>query len=284
MLGAPSLTSVPGSKGILALNPKLEGDSLQLRKSMDKFPGKIKGAYKWHISADKLGSRDATLEICGASYKKLPMYMNRQLIKILEDMGARPTAFIDLQDQAVRKLSFITTHPINKFLRDVVEMAAIIQVRYLKHRARIPLEKGVTLYGTIDETGLLKEREIYVPIRDVGGKLEVLTGKCMVTRSPALHPGDVQLVEAVTVPPDSPLYKLHNCVVFSQQGERDLPSMLSGGDLDGDLYNVIFEPSIWPKKQFDPADYARVPAVDIGRPVEVKDMVCVRPDSVTVIH
>ena len=243
--------------------------------------------------------------------------MNRQLIKILEDMGSRPTAFIDLQDQVVRKLSFITTHPINaarfleqnmigkaarvsrliramnsinlnfyddKFLRDVVEMAAILQVRDLKHRARIPLEKGVTLYGTIDETGLLKEREIYVPTRDVGGKLEVLTGKCMVTRSLALHPGDVQLVEAVAVPPDSPLYKLHNCVVFSQQGERDLPSMLSGGDLDGDLYNVIFEPSIWPKKQFDPADYARVPAVDIGRPVEVKDMVRLHSILVTVIR
>ena len=110
------------------------------------------------------------------------MYLNRQLIKILEDMGARPTAFLELQDQAVRKLSFITTHPINaarfleqkmiggaarvsrlirslnsinlnfyndKFLRDVVEIAAIMQIRDLKHRARIPIEKGVTLLSLI---------------------------------------------------------------------------------------------------------------------------------------
>ncbi|KID94539.1 RNA-dependent RNA polymerase, partial [Metarhizium majus ARSEF 297] len=37
-------------------------------------------------------------------------------------------------------------------------------------------------------------------------------------------------------PPDShPLRDLRNCVVFSQKGSRDLPSQLSGGDLDGDL-------------------------------------------------
>lgn len=160
------------------------------------------------------GSRDNTLEICGASYKKLPMYLNRQLVKILEDRGVPPSVFLALQNQAVQKLSYITKNPINaarfldqnriasgarvsrlirllnsiglsfhhdEFLREVVETAAIIQLRDLKHRARIPIEKGFTLYGTVDETGLLKEGQIYVPTRDSDGTLNVVVGSCLVT-------------------------------------------------------------------------------------------------------
>ena len=55
----------------------------------------------------------------------------------------------------------------------------------------------------------------------------------VVTRSPVMHPGDVQIVNAVDVPPHSPLKRLSNVVVFSQHGDRDLPGQLSGGDLDG---------------------------------------------------
>lgn len=110
-----------------------------------------------------------------------------------------------------------------------------------------------TLYGIADETGFLQPSEIFVCIRAVDGEKEILTGDVMVTRSPALHPGDVQIARAVSVPEDSPLLQLHNCIVFSQHGERDLPSMLSGGDLDGDLYNVIFERSLWPQVTFPPA-------------------------------
>jgi hypothetical protein len=251
------------------------------------------------------GSQDFTLEICGASYKRLPMYFNRQLIKILEDMGTSSAAIIALQEKAIQSLQYITTNPVNaarflettmiglaarvprlirsldsikldfledSFLRDCVELGALVQLRDLKYRARIPVEQGATLYGTVDETGFLQERDIFVPVRSFEGKRSVMLGRCLVTRSPALHPGDVQMVQAVDVPLDSPLSQLHNCVVFSQHGRRDLPSMLSGGDLDGDLYNVIFDPSLWPKDQFEPADYPRVEAKELGRPVTIQDM------------
>lgn len=93
----------------------------------------------------------------------------------------------------------------------------------------------------MDETGILKEGEVFVitSTEPGEGKKKVLTGRnIIITRSPALHPGDVQRVTAVDVPQDHPLRKLCNCICFSQKGERDLPSKLSGGDLDGDLYNV----------------------------------------------
>ena len=123
----------------------------------------------------------------------------------------------------------------------------------------------------MDETGLLEENEIYAFIQDeTGGRL--IKGGVVITRSPALHPGDVQCVTAVDVPVDSPLQALHNVVVFSAKGTRDLPSQLSGGDLDGDIYNIFYDSSLWPERMAQPADYTSLPAIDIGRPVEASDM------------
>jgi RNA dependent RNA polymerase len=76
----------------------------------------------------------------------------------------------------------------------------------------------------------------------------------IITRAPALHPGDIQLATAIAVPNNSPLMKLRNCICSSQKGSRNLPSQLSGGDLDGDLYQIIFDHKARPKKVLAPAD------------------------------
>lgn len=125
--------------------------------------------------------------------------------------------------------------------------------------------------GIMDETGYLQEGQIYCSVQNEKTGL-VLTGQVVITRCPALHPGDVQYVDAVDVPLDSPLRAVHNCVVFSSKGDRDLPSQLSGGDLDGDLYNIIYDDTLMPTKITDPADYPTVPAIDIGREVTRFDM------------
>ena len=125
--------------------------------------------------------------------------------------------------------------------------------------------------GIMDETEHLQENEVYCSVvTEEGGK--IITGSVVVTRSPALHPGDVQCVRAVDVPTDSPLRALHNVLVFSSHGARDLPSQLSGGDLDGDLYNVIYDNDLYPKRIALPADYPRLPPIDIGKSVEKSDM------------
>ena len=84
-----------------------------------------------------------------------------------------------------------------------------------------------------------------------------------------MHPGDIQYANAVDIPA---LKHLQNCIVFSQHGERDFPSQLSGGDLDGDIFNVIADSTIIPPRTVDPADYPRPSAIDIGRLVETKDV------------
>lgn len=62
-----------GAKGMLSFDPRLQGDIMCLRPSMIKFPGSAADA--------------TTVELCGAAYKPLPMYLNRQTIKIMEDLG-----------------------------------------------------------------------------------------------------------------------------------------------------------------------------------------------------
>lgn len=105
------------------------------------------------------------------------------------------------------------------FLRNTVEMCVLAELRELKHRSRIRVEQGVTLYGIMDETDYLAEGQIYCSTYNED-RLSILTGSVVITRCPALHPGDVQCVQAVDVPPGSPLRALHNCVVFSQKGAR----------------------------------------------------------------
>jgi hypothetical protein len=43
-------------------------------------------------------------------------------------------------------------------------------------------------------------------------------------------------------------------------------------DLDGDLYDVIWDSRLYPRKSFPPADYPRLPAIDIGRAVDTGDI------------
>ncbi|KAG9562824.1 RNA-directed RNA polymerase, partial [Aureobasidium melanogenum] len=281
-----------GTKGVVSLDTRLHGDQFCVRPSMVKFTG----------------SSSATLEVCGAAWRPYPMVLNRQFIKILEDLHVPLESFMTFQDEAVEKLRMMTTNTFNaslllndtqtskaarlpsflemladigleyhddSFLRGVVEMAVITKLREIKYKGRIPVKNGVTLYGIMDETGYLKEGQIYVVTQtSLDEPRKVITkDKVIITRSPALHPGDIRIVQAVDVPEDSPLKHLRNCVVFSQDGNRDLPSQLSGGDLDGDLYNVIFEPTLMPQREIAaPADYPRLPDDVLDREVTIQDM------------
>jgi hypothetical protein len=291
-----------GAKGMVALDSRLKGEKMLLRSNMKKFETEV----SWK------------LEVCGAAFKPLPMFLNRPLIKILEDLGVLSQAFFDLQDAATGNLRYMTESPWNTslylktchitngtqipsliwhlgeigldyrkddFLSSVVDMAVVTELRDIKYRGRIPVKDGMTLYGIMDETGHLQEGQVFViteqhaqssyqglagPI--IGGKQVLVQNNIVITRSPAMHPGDVQLVNAVDVPEDSPLQQLRNVVVFSQHGTRDLASQLSGGDLDGDIYNVIYDKSLRPAFTHDAAEYPRLSPVELDRPVTAKDM------------
>jgi hypothetical protein len=253
----------------ICLDPTLGGDKLCLRPSMVKFEG----------------SEDRNIEICNWA-SRLPMFLNRPLIKVLEDRGVRGLpmlfrygvltvsqvtdhTFLSLQRQAVNRLrdcskdSLLAAHFLRRrgisspslklpwifeslkslrmdfwdspFLKQAMELSLVGDLRDIKYRGRIPIKKGLTLVGVLDETKYLEEGEIFISTEKRNGRVKVIKGRVLITRSPVHHPGDVQMVNAISVPQNSPLRLLRNCVVFSQKGDRPLPSKLSGGDLDGGM-------------------------------------------------
>ncbi|KAI5478467.1 hypothetical protein MNV49_005108 [Pseudohyphozyma bogoriensis] len=76
---------IGGAKGMLSLDPLLPGRCICIRPSMEKF-----------ISPDGL-----TLDIAGTFTRPLPAYLNRPLIKILEDLGIDAKVLLELQFQAI---------------------------------------------------------------------------------------------------------------------------------------------------------------------------------------
>lgn len=285
-----------GIKGMLSLDIRLQGKVICIRKdSMMKFPS----------------NDQTTMGICDTASKPLRLVLNRQTIKILEDMGTSREWFIDQQNKALAMLRNVTATAANtctfleyqlvgtivglprliRFLHDVgidyrretfvktvVDHTILRELRLLKHKARIPVDKGVTLFGVMDETGFLQEGEIFATFDGHHDKTQgrvpgsLTDGVVLVTRSPALHPGDIQLARMTTPPEGHPLRALKNCVVFSQKGKRDLPSQLSGGDLDGDLYSIFWDPAVIPKTYFRPADYPRVTPPSLDRVVTRDDI------------
>jgi hypothetical protein len=91
--------------------------------------------------------------------------------------------------------------------------AATHVLREIKFRGRIAIPGSFTLIGVSDEWGCLREGEIYATIRDERNNIhQAVEGKVLITRSPQIHPGDVQFVTAVRHPK---LSHLNNVVVFS---------------------------------------------------------------------
>jgi hypothetical protein len=87
-----------GAKGVVSLDKDLLGEQLHIRKSMTKYVARE-------------GWRD--LELCGAAYRPLNMYLNHQFIKILEDLRVPSQNFFSVQDDALRALEMIVQHPLN---------------------------------------------------------------------------------------------------------------------------------------------------------------------------
>ena len=283
-----------GAKGMLSLDVRLTGRVVRVRESMLKFE-----------SEDK-----RTLEICDVADKPIRMVLNRSVVKILEDMGAPERWFLGLQAKELERLRLVTGEVGNtaaflnhqgigdavrlggflrhlghlgldykedRFLRSAVEAVVLQELRLLKYKARIPVPMGITLFGVMDETGFLQEGEVYVTYTPAArGRHAKPPGEgewVLVTRSPALHPGDIQQARNRIPPPGHPLRAQRNCISFSQWGDRDLPSQLSGGDLDGDLFNIIWDPEVVnATKPSAPADYPRVDPLVIYEEITSKHM------------
>lgn len=230
-----------GSKGMLSVDHRLEGKVITLRPSMIKFEAPT----------------STTIEIARAFDKPGPFYLNRPLIMILEQLGVPYDTFEILQDNAVREaqnsvwsyeragrlleayglgasykltsvmlaLERLGTSPQPRedvFYQRMMDFAVNHVLRELKHHARIPVKDAWNLVGVADIHGWLKEGEVFIHVVPTDGQQPFyFEGETLVTRSPTIHPGDVQLVRAIGPPPSgSPFVteSLRNCIVFSTKG------------------------------------------------------------------
>lgn len=120
------------------------------------------------------------------------------------------------------------------FLRAALEVVRVRGLRDLKHRARIPLPDSYVLVGVPDTDGFLEPEECYACLRfpERPDRVQYLSGRILVTRSPAIDPGDIRVLQAVgKVPPelDARFTSCANCLVLSTKGERSVTSMMGGG-------------------------------------------------------
>lgn len=173
------------------------------------------------------------------------------------------------------------------FTRRVREHAIQHVLCDMKNRARIPVPRSYLLVGVADE-GPAYTKQGYENVFQLGANQifaciqqspdaepQWLSGNCIITRSPQVHPGDVQRVVAIGRPSLTEgqiclFDHMKNVVVLPSVGGRSLASCLGGGDLDGDLYYVFQYYQLLPTIHIAPASYNDIKPP--GRPFDWTDV------------
>ena len=294
-----------GSKGMLTVSSQARGQEVHIRDSQDKFAAGHNGLeiIRWSQFSLATLNRQLILVLStlgipdGAFHKKLQVTLKN----LDEAMDNDPQAIYLLKKYVdPNQMTLIVSHMVldgfrksqEPFLTSILRLWRAWHLKYLKEKAKIVIDQGASLLGCMDETGTLKgyfqdnvpskdatheEKlaalpEIFLQVSrpDKGGKYEIIEGVCILARNPSLHPGDIRVVRAVNVPE---LNHLQDVVVLPQTGDRDIPSMCSGGDLDGDDYLVIWDQDLIPDEWFrEPMNYASNKAGDLDHDVTVDEI------------
>jgi RNA-dependent RNA polymerase len=274
-----------GCKGVLAVWPDAKDKEVHIRPSQQKFAAVYNGLeiIRWsRFSACTLNRQTITiLSSLGVPDDVFLKMLAEQLQNYHTAMHDEAAAlsllcrYIDDNQMTINIASMINSGFMTErdpFVLSLLHLWRSWSLKQLKEKAKIMVEKGAFLLGCVDETGILRgykkptvapgqifmEAELpqiflQVPSRAGDNKYTVIEGICLVGRNPSLHPGDLRVVQAVNVPE---LHHLRDVVVFPQKGERDVPGMCSGGDLDGDDFFVIWDKALQPvETNCEPMNY-----------------------------
>ncbi|KAM3458247.1 hypothetical protein NHJ6243_007469 [Beauveria neobassiana] len=302
IVGKPSAFQfrMGGAKGVLAVWPREYAKHMEvcLRKSQIKFSTEantleiIKCAK---TSTATLNRQIITiLEHLGVPLGAFMALLNKQIQHYEEAMTSRVAAidlltkFVDENQTTVIVAELLKANFQDPFVKNLLKLWRSWSLKLMKEKCRIQVEKSAFVMGCVDETGTLRGHsiqtegsrgknkavlpQIFLQMSDrkYGNKTTIIRGVCFIGRNPSLHAGDIRVVEAVDTPC---LRHLKDVVVFPSKGDRSLPSILSGGDLDGDEYFVIWDSTLVPKIWNTPPMHSTpVTPQDLERGVEVDDL------------
>ncbi|KAK4135212.1 hypothetical protein BT67DRAFT_419358 [Trichocladium antarcticum] len=136
-----------------------------------------------------------------------------------------------------------------KYVQDLAWELQKQRCDILKTKLNIKVGRSAYIYMVIDFWGVLEENEVHLGFsskfraESEADASYTLLADCdvLVARSPAHFVSDVQRVRAVF---KSELHALKDVIVFSAKGDIPLADKLSGGDYDGDMAWVCWDPDI----------------------------------------
>lgn len=227
-----------GAKGMVVQDPTLEGRVVCLRPSQVKFEAPDNRTFD--IQSTSLRPKAmflnrpliVLLEHLKASSERIIELQDRSIneaqsiqhsfknaSKVLQQHGLGmsfhlPSLFKNMSSLLNLRLYDETEDSLyNDLIANGLHCAETHILRELKYRAHIAVPGSFTLLGVSDEWDCLDEGEIYATVHDEKtGLYQEITGTVAITRSPQIHPGDVQVVTAVR---KKELEHLTNVVVFS---------------------------------------------------------------------
>ncbi|KAI9793587.1 MAG: hypothetical protein M1833_000732 [Piccolia ochrophora] len=292
-----------GCKGILVVSPDAHMWQVHIRKSQYKFPAVHNGLeiIRWSLHTAASLNRQIVMVLTALGVKSHVFVdkLKSMLFDMHQAMWNESKALYLLQRHIDPNQATITVAGMildgfmktqDPFVISLLRLWRSWSIKYLKEKARIIIDQGTFLLGCTDETQTLKgqfmklkpcktlkeevdalpEIFVQVPNPEDPEKYMVIEGICILARNPSLHPGDIRVVRAV----DNPrLYHLRDVVVLPQTGDRDIASMCSGGDLDGDDFLVIWDKDLIPTKWDEPAmDYSAPPSLKLDRDITNHDL------------
>ena len=293
-----------GCKGMLATWPGPRPQVVHIRPSQFKFPAPHHYLEIIRWSQFSMASLNRQLIIVLSALGIQDRIFHEKLRNMLSNLDHAMTdksqavcllqKYIDPNEMTLRLAQilqdgFQTSR--EPFVMSVLSLWRVWQIKYLKEKARIVIDNGACLLGCMDETGTLKGYDSRIPDRNASAEeklaalpevfvqisrtdqrkgYQVIEGPCILARNPSLHPGDIRVVNAVNVPQ---LGHLRDVVVLPKLGDRDISSMCSGGDLDGDDYLVLWDRDLLPDDWFrEPMEYKAPTGKNLDRDVTVKDI------------
>ncbi|EFY93089.1 suppressor of ascus dominance [Metarhizium acridum CQMa 102] len=293
-----------GCKGVLAVWPQAQGMEVHIRKSQEKFKSNFQALEIVRCAARSTATLNrqtiTILESLGVR-KKIFMELLKEQISWYENATKDTseaikllTKFVDENQSSLvlaelLKAGFKTDNIQESFTLNIFNLWLSWSFRLLKEKTRIHVPKSAFVLGCVDESGSLRGHstetegssdqlnekqlpQIFLQLTDPSheGKTNTIQGKCIVGRNPSLHPGDIRVVQAVNNPK---LRHLKDVIVFPSKGDRPVPAMLSGGDLDGDDFFIIWDDRLIPEEwNHKPMDYEAPSPRQLDRDVTVDDL------------